>query len=721
MNTLVVYLELLCTAVLLMTFQSPVGSAAKIEQESQHASQNSVAGARVLTVAARSSAATTSSSSPVSSPFQSAGTWSSPIPLPIVPIHMHLLPNGKVLIWQDDNNPNYNIDGSRGPGSTLAYVWDVSVGALTQVSDTTDDLFCSGHSFLPDGRLLITGGHISDNVGIRTTTIFDYRSNSWSTGQLMNAGRWYPTNTTLGNGEVLVVSGDIDRTQGVNTLPQVWQTTGGWRSLTTALRSLPLYPMMHLAPNGMVFNSGPNADTGYLDTTGTGSWTPVANHNYVYIRDTGSSVMYDDGKILVVGGGDPPTATAEVIDLNAANPSWQDVAPMGNPRRQMNATLLPDGMVLVTGGTSSGGWNDATNAVRAAELWNPSTNTWTQLASMQNRRLYHTTAILLPDGRVICAGGGRPNPTGDTSHPDAEIFSPPYLFNGGRPSINSAPDNIAYGQTFSISTPNAGSISKVTLVALPSVTHAFDMNQRFKSLSFSVSRKALSVVGPANGNVCPPGYYMLFILNSNGVPSIAKIISIGPSSPPSPPAVPVSLVANAGSSDQINLSWTDSSNSEDGFRIEQCQAAGCTNFAEIATVGANVTNYSNSGLTPATTYQYRIRAYNSTGNSGYSNVASASTGVLILAPSNLTGTAVSGTQINLNWSDNSDNEVGFRIERCVNQNCKNFSEITTVEANVTAYSDSNLKAGRTYRYRVRGYAPNSTSPYSNIANITTNR
>ena len=146
---------------------------------------------------------------------------------------------------------------------------------------------------------------------------------------------------------------------GENRLPEVFQVgSDTWRDLTNAQISLDLYPRMHLAPNGRVFNSAPSTVTRYLDTSGTGAWTVVANHSVNVHRTYGSSVMYDDGKILVMGGGDPPTNTAEVIDLNASTPAWRPVASMAFARRQHNATLLPDGKVLVTGGTSGPGFNN---------------------------------------------------------------------------------------------------------------------------------------------------------------------------------------------------------------------------------------------------------------------------------------------------------------------------------------------------------------------------
>src|SRR5262249_12634417 len=155
---------------------------------------------------------------------------------------------------------------------------------------------------------------------------------------------------------------------------------GGWRDLSSARLNVDLYPRMHLAPNGRVVNVAPSQTTRYLDPNGTGSWTLVATSHLAY-RDYGSSVLYRDGQVLMMGGGDPPTATAEVLDLNATSPQWRLVAPMASARRQNNATLLPDGTVLVTGGTSGPGFNDSTSPVYAAELWDPDTESWTTLAS----------------------------------------------------------------------------------------------------------------------------------------------------------------------------------------------------------------------------------------------------------------------------------------------------------------------------------------------------
>ena len=198
-------------------------------------------------------------------------------------------------------------------------------------------------------------------------------------------------------------------------------------------------------------------------------------------------------------------------------------------RRQNNGTLLPDGTVLVTGGSSGSGFDNSSSPVYAAELWNPSNGAWTTLASASVYRGYHSTAVLLPDGRVLNAGGNKT--TGSTTY---QVFSPPYLFKGVRPTITSAPASAAYGSTFFVQTLDAASITKVTLIRLPSVTHAFDANQRLNYLPFTPAVGGLNLTAPPSANVAPPGHYMLFLVNGSGVPSVAAILVLGTSALPTP-------------------------------------------------------------------------------------------------------------------------------------------------------------------------------------------
>ncbi len=439
-----------------------------------------------------------------SGPESTMGKWTAPFTWPIIGLHLTLLPNGKLLGWGKFTEP---------------HVWTPSTGAFTAVP-TSDWIFCGGHTLLSDGKVLVAGGHISDHHGLPDANVFDPVTLTWSSKPAMAKGRWYPTTTALGNGEVVTIAG---RDQGglPVTVPEVW-TGSGWRKLTSAARSLPYYPRTFLAPNGKVFYAGENRGSLWLTTSGTGSWSTSATRMYG-TRDYGSAVMYRPGKILYVGGG-RTTNTAEIIDLNQASPAWKWTNPMVYRRRHLNATILPTGQVLVTGGTSGTGFNDEAAAVFASELWDPVTGTWRTLASNSVTRVYHSTALLLPDARVLLTGSG--DASGSSDHYNAEIFSPPYLFNGARPTISSAPTTLGYGQSFFLGTPTPSSITRVTLVRLGSVTHAFDSNQRFNELTFVRTTDGLTVTTPSSRNLAPPGHYMIFVLNKAGVPSVARIIRI---------------------------------------------------------------------------------------------------------------------------------------------------------------------------------------------------
>ena len=467
-----------------------------------------------------------------------SGSWSEPFSWPVVGLQVSLLPSGKVLSWGHAGEPQ---------------LWDPTTGMFTEVPAPVE-LFCSGHSFLADGRLLVSGGHISDDHGLADISIFSPTSESWSRSTPMSRGRWYPTNTTLGSGDVVIIGGRDQAGRVVNQ-PEVW-SNGSVRQLSTAPWAVPYYPRTFLAPNGKIFYAGELRSTRYLDPAGTGSWTVVASRRYG-TRDYGSAVMYAPGKILYVGGG-RTTNTAETIDLNAAVPSWKWTGSMAYPRRHLNATLLPTGQVLVTGGSSGIDFNDYTAAVHAAELWDPTTGIWTVLASNTVNRTYHATSLLLPDGRVLHAGSG------DNGAPDefnAELFSPPYLFQGPRPTITAAPSLVAYGTSFSVATPDAANIAKVSLIRLGSVTHAFDMNQRFQWLSFTAGAGDLTVSLSSDRNRTPPGHYLLFILDGNGVPSVGSIVQVGASSspPPPPPPVTISLTVTTrvdSTKQYMTLRWT---------------------------------------------------------------------------------------------------------------------------------------------------------------------
>ena len=502
------------------------------------------------------------------------GQWESVFKLKNVAIHVHLLPSGKVLYWgrrseADIGNISFNTLNEH---SCSTFLWDPVTGNNVPTAQSPRlatgegvNLFCSGHSFLPDGRLLVAGGHLFDSEGVNQACVYDASVDTWTALPVMNNGRWYPSALTLPDGGVLVISGSFaeGRPQPppdnavrppastvfhTNLNPQIWR--GDAWVPTVNFQTLQLFPRLHVEPKqGLVFMAGPQGQSFFLDVEGAGTWTPGPFRDGA-LRDYAPSVMYQSGKILFIGGGqDPntqlPTNLAETIDLNAPDPQWQPTAAMNFPRRQHNATVLPDGTVLVTGGTRGVVGNPqwlafdnvrAGGPVHQAELWDPATGQWTLMAEKSVDRCYHSTALLLPDGRVLSAGGGEyapnnpalpdeANPSAD-SHRDAQLFNPPYLFKGPRPTISTAPTEITYGESFNVIVGAGDTVAKVSWIRLGSVTHSCNQNQLLNFLKFQQVDSEVTVQAPSSANIAQPGHYMLFVLNEQGVPSIASIIHI---------------------------------------------------------------------------------------------------------------------------------------------------------------------------------------------------
>jgi hypothetical protein len=485
-------------------------------------------------------------SSPVSlsplPPEAATGKWGSVVNWDIVPLHMNLLPSGKILAWGKTDVPPDTMGMPR--------IWDPAAGppsTAQMVMGVDTMLFCAGHALMPDGRLLVSGGHLKDDRGIATTFFFS-PDGSAQRAPNMAHGRWYPTVTVLQDGRALTMGGR-DQDNLVVTTPEIWED-GRWIELPGAGNlEIPYYPRNFVDPkNGLIFYASERIDSRWFDVDassagGRGRWISGPSHIYRFNRDYGSAVMYDVGKILVVGGGghpswptpDPksatPTATAEIIDLNATTPRWESTGSMANRRRHMNATILPDGQVLATGGTSGSGFVniDPGLAIKAAELWNPTTGQWTTLAANSVMRVYHSVSLLLPDGTVLHGSSGDAMAGTQVVPPQRnhEIFSPPYLFKGARPSITSVtPNLVGYGQTFSVATPNATQITEVRWIRLGTVTHAFDAGQRANKLSFTVNGGNVEVTSPEGPRQAPPGHYLLFLLNRNGVPSAGTVVQV---------------------------------------------------------------------------------------------------------------------------------------------------------------------------------------------------
>jgi Domain of unknown function (DUF1929)/FG-GAP repeat len=465
------------------------------------------------------------------------GAWSSVLATSVVPVFQAVLPNGKVLIW--DSVGDAPAESTTDHSFTRAMVWDPATDTSVLTYVWGYNIFCAGYTQLADGRLLVAGGNKNAALdGIVQTHIFDWRTETWSRGPDMAAARWYPAIQALGNDEAVIVGGGP-------TVPEVYQTDGKLRRLSNASGySSRLYPFLTTRPDGQVQLMGPPTRMNTIDTSGTGAITAAQDRDNIN-RTYGSFATYDIGKVLVAGGGDVteggqndvPTKTAVVVDVKGGTTAVRPTASMSVGRRQHNLTVLADGSVLATGGMSrSVSANvDLDNPVFAAERWDPSTETWTVLSSASRVRQYHSTATLLPDGRVLTGGGGICSSCVDAGYleKNVEYFEPPYLYKkdgsgerASRPEIDSAPTAASYGQKFDITSADAGSIAKVGLVRLGAATHSQDQGQRYIPLSFSAAGSTITATAPATSNIAPAGYYMLFITDDAGVPSVAKMIKL---------------------------------------------------------------------------------------------------------------------------------------------------------------------------------------------------
>jgi hypothetical protein len=457
------------------------------------------------------------------------GMWSPVTPWPVIGIHAVLLPEGRVLTYGTDTN-------GRQTGYFTYDIWDpaagLGAGHLTLPNGTGTDIFCGSQLVLPHsgaGVLLAGGdnwtGTSTTNSGNNNSNIFNPANNSLTRANNMNRARWYSTATTLPNGETYIQggSGGTDR-------PEIRSASGIFRLLGNADTSglNYSYPRNFVAPDGRVFGYDSNGVMYYVNATGLGSITTVGQLPAANRGGDASAAMFQPGRILQYGGA---SNGAVVIDITSGTPVVTPTQSMSSQRRLSTATLLPDGKVLATGGSAV--WNQMTGVNTTAEMWNPATGTWTIGAAGALARLYHSTALLLPDATVLVAGGGAPGPL---TNLNVEIYYPPYLFRADgtpapRPAIAAAPELLQIGGIFALDVISVASVSRVTLVKTGSVTHGWNMEQRFLELAFTASGSSLSVQSPAGAADAPPGTYLLFLIDSAGVPSVGRIVRIEPAAP----------------------------------------------------------------------------------------------------------------------------------------------------------------------------------------------
>lgn len=486
---------------------------------------------------------------------QSKGAWTGVIPLPNVPVAASLLPNGKILTWSSNNEFSFEGDIGTAASRTHTALFDpvTQQSTLRVVTNTLSDMFCPGITVLADGRVLVNGGSSSPSANI-----YDPKTDAWTAAAPMNVGRGYNADVMLADGSVLTLGGSWSGAPR-DRIGEVWSAESGWGTRPgisagpitgvdpedTALGRVNRgdnHMWLFSVSDGLVFHAGPSAQMSWITTSGNGAMASAGKRGDDAYSMNGQAIMYDVGKILKTGGAPAyqnaaATANTYVIDINKAvadlnNPVVvRKTAPMAYPRAFASGVALPGGQVLIVGGQTYATLFSDDRAVLVPELWNPASETFTPLAPMQTARTYHSTALLLPDARVFVAGGGLCGNGCVANHENAEIFSPPYLFNQNgtpavRPAIKVAPATARLGSTVSVTADTAN--LKFEVVRISAATHAVNNDQRRVPLATTAgASNTYRLKLPSDPGVVPPGYYMLFGINAQGTPSVSKMVKIG--------------------------------------------------------------------------------------------------------------------------------------------------------------------------------------------------
>jgi hypothetical protein len=555
-----------------------------------------------------------------------AGSWTAPFAIPVMAINAVMLPTGKVLWWAYPTNPNPVFGNPDAAENTAqAWLWDPATGKRKRVDpplwqDPADgqlkpaNIWCSGQSLLQDGRVVVAGGNLAyedpdagvDFAGLDAVFTFNPWNERWTRQEDMENGRWYPSQVLLPDGRTLILSGYDETGSGdINTDVEILEPSSNLDGVGDVTKIGELgspgppeggtYPHTFVMPSGRVMVAGPNPnDSWLLHDPGPdnsvfewdnfawdelGAQTPGVSRQRLY--GTGVLLPPPPGstdpstKVALIGGDDrtdsnddPAVATVRIHDEND-DPALGGTlgAPLNLGRGHHNTVLLPDGsMVTVGGGLGFGddfGLWESTPGRRRVELYDPLADEWRLGAAQAEYRAYHSTAILLPDGRVVSAGDDY---NGGIDKDTAEIYSPPYLFRGPRPTITGAPKTVSYGTSFDVS-HQGPAVTRAALVAPGAATHAVDMNQRWVPLDVTPGAAGTVTVeappgdtdDPPGRNVAPPGWYMLFLLSDDGVPSVASWVRVG-ATPPAPGTVTVRNVvspAAAGSFDYSGAPFVD--------------------------------------------------------------------------------------------------------------------------------------------------------------------
>ncbi|MEO6503390.1 MAG: galactose oxidase-like domain-containing protein [Jatrophihabitantaceae bacterium] len=447
-------------------------------------------------------------------------------------VHAALLRTGDVMFFAGSSNDpdRHNMNQY---GTT---VWHYP-GPDADQPATPVDMFCVGQAFLPDGRLLVAGGteQYDPFLGLRQSITFDPTDLAWTAQADMAGGRWYPSLLALADGRVLATAG-LDETSMLNIVPEIYDDGVGWAALPPSPH-WPLYGHLFLLADGRIFYSGGQ----YGDNNGVrpAVWN-LADNTVIDIpglsdagsRNQSASVLLapaQSQRIMIIGGGPydmhnqaGATASTAIVDLTEPAPQYIPAANLNMARMHLCATLLPDRTVLVNGGAMME--ETAAQASLGAEIYHVDNDRWEMAADSRVPRLYHSIALLMPDGKVVTAGS---NPQRKTEELRIEVFWPPYLFAGPRPSVTPAKSDLRYGATMQAATPNAARIATAALMRPGATTHSSDLEQRLVDLPITVSGPdALELRLPASADIAPPGWYLLSVVDQAGIPSSAAWVHL---------------------------------------------------------------------------------------------------------------------------------------------------------------------------------------------------
>lgn len=476
-----------------------------------------------------------------------AGRWSPPFTIPAAGITAVLLNNGKVLFWSYDpahyNDPDVSNFG-------VSYLWDPATRTGTVLA-TPENIWCGGQTILGDGRVFLAGGNLRFPdprapegkrgwEGDASTYTFNPATASFIKQPEMSHGRWYPTVTQLPDDTAIITSGfDETGSQHVNEFVERFIPSPGINDVGTLAtvsikKTAGLYPFQYVLPSGAMLQAGPERSNSFLLEPGSWTWTRLPNLRYDHegeangINYTDASVM-PISQIVTIAGGTTLPANNEWLDSYHPADGWHDYPKWNVQRHNANTVILPDGKMLTVGGNTAR--DDYGGTVYSAELYSgpadDANGAWIEVASSSIPAAYHSSAILLPDATVLLSEDDRGKSVEAAAHHRLQVYSPPYLFHGPRPAM-SAPAVLVRGQPFKIrATVQAPrSIVSAVLIAPAAVTHGNDMHQRFIKLPISIDGGAISATVPVSAALVPPGYYMLFVVDSAGVPSVASFVHV---------------------------------------------------------------------------------------------------------------------------------------------------------------------------------------------------